>query len=529
MEKHILDDSTPDAQEKRSAWFEKLSIWNLEGEQKEEVANTIIDDIKTWIEYRSQMWLSSLIAALGLLINATPVVIGAMLIAPIMRPIQGVSFATTSGNKRLFFRSLRILVLSIGLGIALSVVTTWIIPLTNVTNEIAMRTTPTLIDLGIAFASGIVAFLAFGWKKMSNSLAWVAMAASLVPPLSVIGIGIGFMSIHIAWGSFILFMTNLVAIIVAGIGIFYLFGFHPTQKDDMKRSVINLSSAIIMMVVIAIPLASSLMHISKNIVTERVIDDTVNTFFHDIDEKITIEHITFKNENWARNISITAKVPQAQIEILTSEQQEILTKQLAASLRDDIQLDMILIPFTSISEAQATQPSLEDQINLKTTQFLNTLYHETAYLVEFTYIDTPRKIVIANFYADQAFDKTQFQKQYISYLHESFPFIEKVILNRQSEYREELPPTEQQERIKNITNNFTSFFPETQLSKIIIDYFPNKEAKQKSKMIISLWLMTPFSPWQLETNLISRKTQLQELYPETIIELKNYVGYLEEI
>ena len=69
---------------------------------------------------------------------------------------------------------------------------TIITPFSQVTNEIAMRTQPTLLDLFIALASGAVAFLSFGYKKISTTIAGVAMAASLLPPLCVIGIGIAF-------------------------------------------------------------------------------------------------------------------------------------------------------------------------------------------------------------------------------------------------------------------------------------------------------------------------------------------------
>jgi uncharacterized membrane protein len=68
--------------------FDRLAIWALPGEIKNTIAETIIDDLNTGVEYRAQMILSVVIAALGLLINSTPVVIGAMLIAPILRPIQ---------------------------------------------------------------------------------------------------------------------------------------------------------------------------------------------------------------------------------------------------------------------------------------------------------------------------------------------------------------------------------------------------------------------------------------------------------
>ena len=328
---------------------------------------------------------------------------------------------------------------------------------------------------------------------MSAGLAGVAMAASLVPPLAVIGIGIGFANMHIAWGSLILFMTNLIAIIIAGIGVFYLFGFHPTQKDDLKRSVINLSSAIIMMVIIAIPLASSLIKITKNITIQRTLHEQVGNFFESLDPRIKVENIITSTSDGKKNVSLSIKVPQSQMKNITEQTQEELTAQLAQALRDDIALDMTLIPVTSISELQAKKPSRELQINTKTKQFLSTLYHEVVYPLDIRYIDTPKKMLIANFYADRIIDKAQFQKQYTTYIQESFPFLQKVIINRQNAYQTKLPPTEQQERIKNITDNFNSFFPETQLLKINVDYLASKQKKNNHALIISLWINTPLS------------------------------------
>lgn len=145
----------------RSQWFDKIAIWDLSSEQKNETAKTIIDDVETGVEYWSSMFLSAVIATLGLLINSTPVVIGAMLIAPIMQPIQAVSFATSTGNRKLFVRSLWLLTLSTAAAVACAIFMTTIVPFSQVTNEIAMRIQPTLLDLFIAAASGVVAFLAF--------------------------------------------------------------------------------------------------------------------------------------------------------------------------------------------------------------------------------------------------------------------------------------------------------------------------------------------------------------------------------
>ena len=80
--------------------------------------------------------------------------------------------------------------LSILFSIIAAICITAIIPFSQVTNEILIRTQPTLVDLGIAFASGCIAFLTFKFEKLEASLAGVAMAASLVPPICVIGIGI---------------------------------------------------------------------------------------------------------------------------------------------------------------------------------------------------------------------------------------------------------------------------------------------------------------------------------------------------
>lgn len=148
MEKEASDYSPIDAQEKRSQRFDRrIAIWNLEGEQKSDVAASIIDGMTIEVEYWSQMFLSIVIATLGLLINATPVVIGAMIIAPILRPIQGIAFATATGNRNLFVKSAWILVLSIAGGVCIGFLLTYLLPLTEVTNEIAIRTQPTLVDL----------------------------------------------------------------------------------------------------------------------------------------------------------------------------------------------------------------------------------------------------------------------------------------------------------------------------------------------------------------------------------------------
>lgn len=155
-----VEDESIDNQEKYHRFFDRIAMRVLPGEIKNDIAETIIDDLNTGIDYRSQMMLSVVISTLGLLIDSTPVVIGAMLIAPILRPIQGLAFSTVTGNRHLFVRSLGLLLMSIVVGVVAGTAITWLIPFAQPTTEILTRTQPSLIDLFIAMASGVIAFLA---------------------------------------------------------------------------------------------------------------------------------------------------------------------------------------------------------------------------------------------------------------------------------------------------------------------------------------------------------------------------------
>lgn len=254
IEEQKLDHTQESIDQKRSNFFDKIALFQLPWEDKASIAKTIIYDIETGKEYRITMFLAALIATLGLLINSIPVVIWAMLIAPIMRPIQTISFATTTWGNKLFFQWAFVLLGSICMSIVVSIILTLLSPLSEITNEIIIRTQPTILDLLIALASGAVAFFAFGFKRLGIGIAWVAMAASLLPPLCVVWIGIARWAWTIARWSLILFLTNLLAILIAWYIVFHLFGFFPNSRNDIKKSIRTLLYAVWMIAVLCIPL-----------------------------------------------------------------------------------------------------------------------------------------------------------------------------------------------------------------------------------------------------------------------------------
>ena len=178
---------------------------------------------------------SAVIATLGLISNSTAVVIGAMIVAPLMDPILSLAFGLAVSDGRLIRRS----AVTVGFGV-LAVVGTaslisWGLGVSYVQSEITGRTSPNLIDLGIAIAAAVAGSFSMTRKQLSNSIAGVAIAVALVPPLCVSGIGLTLgsemvavfgrgtvagLTNYIAEGSFLLFLANLIGITVTSLVVF---------------------------------------------------------------------------------------------------------------------------------------------------------------------------------------------------------------------------------------------------------------------------------------------------------------------
>jgi uncharacterized hydrophobic protein (TIGR00271 family) len=187
----------------------------------------------------SQFWvllvLASVIAAGGVIGDATPAVIGAMIVAPLATPIYGVALATVTGSRSNLGRSLLLLVegivVNILIGVLMGMITFERMPL-DANPQVLGRTAPTLLDLMVAVTVGVAGSFALVRRDVSNILAGVAIAISLVPVLAVVGITLGSWRLDLALGAFILFLTNAAAIIVAGIVVFTAAGY---QRDAAAR------------------------------------------------------------------------------------------------------------------------------------------------------------------------------------------------------------------------------------------------------------------------------------------------------
>jgi uncharacterized hydrophobic protein (TIGR00271 family) len=215
------------------------------------------DALQKQVGFWTLLVLSVVIATLGVLADSTAVVIGAMLVAPLMTPIMGVSAAIVSG----WLRRISTSFLTIVGGVIVAVTVAWIVarwtpqlvPLAT-NSQILSRVSPTMIDLMIAVAAGAAGAYALVDRRVSSSITGVAIAVALVPPLGVVGVMLQASQFDDALGAFLLFLTNLVSIILAGSIVFLVTGFAPVAqfreaKDKVRTIYVTVVlGAIIVMV-----------------------------------------------------------------------------------------------------------------------------------------------------------------------------------------------------------------------------------------------------------------------------------------
>jgi uncharacterized hydrophobic protein (TIGR00271 family) len=171
--------------------------------------------------------ISTIIATSGLLSNSAAVVIGAMLVAPMMRPVMSAAAAITLAWTRRFFESLLLVLFMAVFAIIISMVITALGPdMVIIPDEVLGRTRPTFFDLVIALAAGSGGAYTMT-RKESSAIPGVAMAVALLPPLAATGILLVFLETELATKAFVLFVTNFFAMILAGSLTFMATGIMP--------------------------------------------------------------------------------------------------------------------------------------------------------------------------------------------------------------------------------------------------------------------------------------------------------------
>jgi uncharacterized hydrophobic protein (TIGR00271 family) len=172
-------------------------------------------------------------------LNSGAVIIGAMLVAPLMSPLIAFASGIAAGRIRLLHRSSLSVIQGFVTAFLIALLIGLLSPSAIVTQEMAARGSPTVLDMAVALASGVVGAYATARKEIPAALAGVAIAAALMPPVCTIGLGIAFSNPALARGAALLFAANIISIILAAWGVFFWLGIRPQSNEEARRPYIS--------------------------------------------------------------------------------------------------------------------------------------------------------------------------------------------------------------------------------------------------------------------------------------------------
>ncbi|WNM23811.1 TIGR00341 family protein [Demequina capsici] len=249
--------------------------------------------------------LASAIATAGVVADSTATVIGAMIVAPLMRPIQGTMLATVLGDHRNLLRSVALMLAGAAAAVAVGFVLGLLVvqPVVAETNaQVAGRVSPGLVDLFAALAVGAVGSVALIRSDISDTLPGVAIAISLVPPLVVVGLTLESGEPAQALGALLLFLTNVAAILATGALVMGIFGYSRLRLEasddkeaERRRRARTYMTMAALVLVVSGPLTYSTAHAIEN--NSRI--GKIRTYVDQAaaDSKWTIVSVTARENN----------------------------------------------------------------------------------------------------------------------------------------------------------------------------------------------------------------------------------------
>lgn len=298
------------------------------------------------LSYWCEVALSAGIATLGLVQNSPAVIIGAMLISPLMGPILSTGLALAIGDSYLLLKSVVNLVLSIAVSTGLAGLFVWLLPFHTVTQEILSRIHPNLLDLGIAILSGLAGSIVICQGKLANgvmALPGVAIAVALMPPLCVMGFGLGSsFNLDIVYGASLLFLTNMVAIVSSAFAVFLLVGMdaqalrgriyeaaparaeketlYRLLQNSSLRMLLNLRSSLrwrtlmllILLAIVFVPLRAGLIQVKNEAIARNAVRDAIGSLVPP--DALVAQNVRYEPNHVAISIMSTQPISASRIE-----------------------------------------------------------------------------------------------------------------------------------------------------------------------------------------------------------------------
>lgn len=217
--------------------------------------DVIHSEIEKGIVFKgTNLWIlmcAILVASVGLNMNSTAVIIGAMLISPLMGPINGMGYSIATYDWHLFRRSIKNLTFAIGISLITSTLYFVITPVNTAHSELLARTSPTIYDVFIALFGGLAGILAISSKLKGNVIPGVAIATALMPPLCTAGYGLATLQLNFFFGALYLFTINTVFIAVSSLTVCQILKL-PIRSiiDPAQRKRVNSAITTILLITI---------------------------------------------------------------------------------------------------------------------------------------------------------------------------------------------------------------------------------------------------------------------------------------
>ncbi len=348
------------------------SALRLSPEEQADAEQSLSANAKLSFEYIFFIILSAVVATLGLITNSAPVIIGAMVLAPLMNPVLGIALGVVRGDLALLWEGLKTLAVGLTMGFFIAVASAWMIPEFALTAEILGRTHPTVYDLFIGMAAGAGGALGQARRSVAGVLPGAAIAVALMPPLCVTGISFSLSlgaaqvtdvsPMAMVYGSTLLWLANLAAINLSAIVIFAMLGFRrvlaaETDKKFRRRFAVSA----VLVGLITLPLLAFLQQTIDRSREEKAVRASLVRFTHEVlDVEAELVDVRLENADPAtgwRRVVATVYSPRL------PERDEVLSLRAELEKRlGDIDLKLTVNPVHTYRE-NPEQGSISDRPN----------------------------------------------------------------------------------------------------------------------------------------------------------------------
>ena len=281
-----------------------------------------IDSIRKGVEFKgANLWIlifAIFMASLGLNVNSTAVIIGAMLISPLMGPIMGVGLSVGMNDFELMKRSLKSFLITTAFSVTTATVYFLFTPIAEAQSELLARTSPTIYDVFIALFGGLAGVVALSTKEKGNVIPGVAIATALMPPLCTAGYGLASGNLIYFLGAFYLYFINSVFISLATFLGVRVMHFQRKEFVDKNREKTVRKYIILIVIITMCPAVYLTFGIIKSTFYETAANHFINTELNFentqvLDKKVSYEHREI------RVVLIGPEVPEASIELARSK------------------------------------------------------------------------------------------------------------------------------------------------------------------------------------------------------------------